>query len=239
MQAACLDEPVEVGGLTPLTTVDYPGELAAAVFLRGCPWRCGYCHNSELLARSGKSTSTPRWPWIINFLQRRRGLLDAVVFSGGEPTLQAGLGTALEQVRELGFKIGLHTAGIYPERLRKVLPLLDWVGVDIKSGRAQYDTITGVRGSSERAWRSIELVLESGLAAEFRTTLHPDLLGLPQMTALVNELRGIGIDSLVIQKCITDRCRDPALRQAAQPLPQPGCLEQLGDEFASISLRNF
>ena len=239
MKAAYRDDPVEVGGLAPLTSLDYPGELAAVVFLRGCPWRCGYCHNPELMTRQGKAASAPSWSRVIEFLQRRQGLLDAVVFSGGEPTLQSGLGKALRQVRELGVKTGLHTAGIYPERLRKGLPLLDWVGIDIKSARAHYAAITGVRGSGERAWRSIELVRDSGVAAEYRTTLHPDLLGAAQLTALADELRDHGIDSLVVQNCTTGRCRDPALRQVSQPLPGPEFFERLGDGFASISLRNF
>ena len=79
------------------------------------------------------------------------GLLDAVVFSGGEPTLQAGLLDAMLEVRELGFKIGLHTAGMYPQRLAAILPLMDWVGMDVKAPFADYARITGTPGSGERA----------------------------------------------------------------------------------------
>jgi len=237
MKNAWRDNPVEVGGLTPLTTVDYPGELAAVLFLQGCPWRCGYCHNPELVARH--SHSALAWPRVIEFLERRRGLLDAVVFSGGEPTLQSGLGEALRQVRSLGFRTGLHTAGIYPDRLREVLPLLDWVGMDIKSSRAQYDSITGVPGSGQRAWASAALLLDSGLECEFRTTLHPDLLNPEQLSKLADELGEIGVDSLVLQKCVTARCREPALRQATRPLPDPGFLAGFADRFERFSLRNF
>ncbi len=237
MKNACRDSPLEVGGLTPLTTVDYPGELAAVLFLQGCPWRCGYCHNAELLARRGNPTLA--WPRIIEFLERRRGLLDAVVFSGGEPTLQTGLGEALRQVRALGFKTGLHTAGIYPWRLREILPLLDWVGMDIKSPRALYASITGVPDSQRRAWASIELLLDSGLECEFRCTLHPDLLNPQALTKLADELDQAGVKSLVLQKCVTDRCREPALRQATQPLPDAGLLASLAGRFEQFSLRNF
>ena len=228
---------LEVGGLTPLTTVDYPGELAAVVFLQGCPWRCGYCHNPELMTRRGNPALA--WPRVIEFLERRRGLLDAVVFSGGEPTLHRGLGDALRQVRSLGFKTGLHTAGAYPDRLRELLPLLDWVGMDIKSPCAQYPAITGVRGSGRRAWASIELLLDSGLECEFRTTLHPNLLNPAQLEQLADELGAIGVDSLVLQKCVTERCRDPALRQPTRPLPDAHFLASLGERFEQFSLRNF
>ena len=106
---------LEVGGLLPLSTTDFPDRLSAVVFLQGCPWRCRYCHNPELQARA--STGELAWRTVLDFLDRRAGLLDAVVFSGGEPTLQAGLARAVEDVRRRGFAAGLHTAGIYPRRL--------------------------------------------------------------------------------------------------------------------------
>ena len=92
---------LRIGGITPLTTIDFPGRLAAVLYCQGCPWRCSYCHNPELL-----DATTPAemdWPQALAFLRKRQGLLDGVVFSGGEPTLQAGLPQALEQVRALGF----------------------------------------------------------------------------------------------------------------------------------------
>ncbi|WP_295886335.1 anaerobic ribonucleoside-triphosphate reductase activating protein, partial [uncultured Thiohalocapsa sp.] len=100
---------LRLGGLTPLTSLDYPGELAAVVYCRGCPWRCPYCHNADLQDAHGPSE--PTWPEVLDFLARRRGLLDAVVFSGGEPTAQRALGAAMAEVRAMGFKVGLHTGG--------------------------------------------------------------------------------------------------------------------------------
>ena len=132
---------LRIGGITPLTTTDFPGRLAAVLYCQGCPWRCSYCHNPELL-----DATTPAemdWPQVLAFLRKRQGLLDGVVFSGGEPTLQAGLPQALEQVRALGFATALHTGGMYPERLAAVLPLLDWVGLDIKGPEHRYADITG------------------------------------------------------------------------------------------------
>lgn len=111
---------LEIGGLTPLTTIDFPGRLAAVVFCQGCPWRCGYCQNAHLIPPSAEK----RVPWadVLAFLERRRGLLEGVVFSGGEPTLQAGLPEALRQVRDLGFATGLHTAGPSPSPPRSPGP---------------------------------------------------------------------------------------------------------------------
>ncbi|WP_296755919.1 anaerobic ribonucleoside-triphosphate reductase activating protein, partial [Thiobacillus sp.] len=148
---------LRVGGLTPLSTTDWPGLLAAVVFCQGCPWRCGYCHNPDLIPPRG-ADEIP-WEEVLAFLRRRQGLLDGVVFSGGEPTLQAALPDAMRAARGLGFKIGLHTGGMYPGRLAAVLPLVDWVGLDVKAPFADYAGITGVAESGTRARESLEQVL--------------------------------------------------------------------------------
>jgi len=164
---------LKVGGLTRCTTIDYPGELAAVIFCRGCPWRCAYCHNRHLI--SEQADTTIRWEEIIKFLQRRRGLLDAVVFSGGEPTMQPGLHGAIQTVKGLGYKVGLHTAGAFPRVIEQALPLTDWVGMDIKAPFGEYERITGIPGSGEAARTSSELVRQSGVRHQFRTTLDPFL----------------------------------------------------------------
>ncbi|KRT54351.1 anaerobic ribonucleoside-triphosphate reductase activating protein [endosymbiont of Ridgeia piscesae] len=190
---------LRVGGLTPLTTVDYPGELAAVIFCQGCPWRCHYCHNPDLLPR--QSEQQIPWDQILAFLQTRRGLLDAVVFSGGEPTLQRGLPDAIGQVKAMGFKVGLHSAGPYPERLRELLPLLDWIGLDIKALPEDYAGLTGVRQSGERAWESAALVIESGLPHQIRTTLDPALFTEAKQQRLLERLRQLGPFKHSFQVC--------------------------------------
>jgi len=200
-----------VSGLTPLTTIDYPGELAAVVFLQGCPWSCGYCQNSGLIP----STKDSILSWendIISFLEQRKGLLDAVVFSGGEPTLQKGLMDAMKQVRAMGYKVGLHSAGIYPDRLKKLLPFIDWVGLDIKAAKENYPTITNTAGSGERAWESAQIVINSGVDHEFRVTVHPDLLNLDQVSQLEKELLQLGATQYMFQPCVTQRCLDKKLQ---------------------------
>jgi pyruvate formate lyase activating enzyme len=158
---------LRVGGLTRLSATDYPGKLAAVVFCQGCAWRCGYCHNPELQRpRSGAEIA---WPEVRTFLMRRRGLLDAVVFSGGEPTQQRGLERAMREVKAMGFLVGLHTAGIVPWRLGKVLPLVDWVAMDVKAKLDEHETVTRVKGSGSRARESRERIAASGVACEFHT----------------------------------------------------------------------
>ena len=108
----------------PLPTLDWPGKFVAVVFIQGCPWRCGYCHNPHLQLR--RAHNPVLWQHVIGLLKRRVGLIDAVVFSGGEATSDPALRTAILNARALGFAIGLHTAGVYPKRLAEVLPLVDW-----------------------------------------------------------------------------------------------------------------
>ena len=236
MKNRATPDPVEIGGMTPLTTIDFPGELAAVLFLQGCPWRCGYCHNGDLIPR--KNENGLPWKQVVNFLGKRRNLLDAVVFSGGEPTLHVNLEQAVRQVKDMGYKIGLHTAGIYPERLRALLPMLDWVGMDIKSARADYEKITGVRDSAARAWRSAELILDSNVAYEFRTTIHPDMFTNSNVTALVDELSAANIDNYVIQECIIKYCRDNCLRQVSNYGTDSKFFEQFANRFKQFKVRH-
>jgi pyruvate formate lyase activating enzyme len=190
---------VSIGGLTPLTTIDFPGRLAAVVYLRGCPWRCSYCHNRSLLAPHRSATDLC-WRQTYAFLERRRGLLDAVVFSGGEPTSQRALSDAIVEARDLGFEVGLHTGGPYPNRLRRLLPLLDWVGMDIKAPFDHYERITGVAGSGAKARQSARCLLASGVPHEFRTTLDTALLSAPEVLRTAQQLAELGVRRYVLQR---------------------------------------
>lgn len=192
--------PLEIGGITAFTTVDFPDHLAAVVFCQGCPWRCRYCHNQHLQPR--RSASVTRWTWerLEAFLDDRRGLLEAVVFSGGEPTAQPALGKAVQAVHDMGFLVGLHTAGIYPERLRALLPLIDWVGLDIKAPfDGRYDRVTGRPRSADPVERSLEMVQSSGVAYQLRTTIHPDLLGPADCEKIERDMRRRGAGPVVWQ----------------------------------------
>lgn len=209
---------LRIGGLTPLTTIDYPGELAAVVFCQGCPWRCRYCHNGHLVEPGNDAQMA--WDEVLGFLRQRRGLLDAVVFSGGEPTLQRDLPQAIGQVRSMGFKVGLHTAGCYPERLLRMLPLLDWVGLDIKALPEDYPALTGVPGSGERALQSLDRLIESGVAHELRVTVHERLLRTERLSLLLGRLTGRGAERVVLQACRTGQMLDPGLGDSTVPWGQ-------------------
>jgi len=227
---------LRVGGLTPLSTSDWPGKLAAVVFCQGCPWRCGYCHNPGLIPARGESEIP--WDDVLAFMHRRQGLLDGVVFSGGEPTAQADLLEAMREVRALGFKIGLHTGGAYPQHLAALLPLVDWVGFDVKAPFADYPRVTGAAGSGERALISVQQVLASGVDHELRTTVHPALLTDTELVSLGRDLAARGAKHYVIQGFRSQGCGNEALCQnTARDRPLRDLGEELAGLFEAFSVR--
>lgn len=204
---------IRVGGLVPFSTTDWPGRLAAVVFTQGCPWRCGYCHNPHLIPAQGAEASD--WPSVLAWLATRRGLLEAVVFSGGEPTAQATLADALRDVRKLGFRTGLHTGGIYPRKLPALLPHLDWVGLDVKAPSGAYQRVTGVPGSGLGAFVALALLQQAGVAHEVRTTVHFDLTPPAMIEQLACDLAAVGVREWVLQPFRPQGCASEALNASA------------------------
>ena len=228
--------PLKVGGYTPFSTTDYPGQLAAVVFVQGCPWRCGYCHNPPLQERIRDSPLS--WSALLAGLERRVGLLDAVVFCGGEATMDPALGTAIQQVRALGFKAGLETACIYPDRLKKVLPSLDWVGFDVKAPFDRSADITGVGGSGEPARKCVEAILASGVDYECRTTVHPAQLPPSVLIELAGTLAGMGVVNYVLQEFRATGCDNEALVAAAiAGYPGEDTLAKIAPMFPRFAIR--
>jgi pyruvate formate lyase activating enzyme len=200
---------LQVGGFVPFTTVDYPGHLAAVVFCQGCVWRCRYCHNPHLQPFDG---GRQIWENVLSILAERKNFLEAVVFSGGEPTAQACLPGAMRAVKDLGFKIGLHTAGIFPDLLADILPLVDWVGLDVKAPfDERYDRITQKKQSFEAPAESLRLLLASGVNYELRTTVHPDLLAPADLADISSTLESLGTSPTNIQPFRPEGCADSLL----------------------------
>lgn len=228
-------QPLKLGGVVPFSATDFPGRLSLVVFVQGCPWRCGYCHNPHLQLRG--DASAVAWPAVVERLRRRVGLIDAVVFSGGEPTIDPALEAAMQQVRALGFAVGLHTAGAYPQRLAQVLRLVDWVGLDIKAPACGYDGITRVAGSAHNAFASARLLLDSGVAHEFRTTIHPALHSEPDLLQLARTLSGMGVRNYALQLFRPTGCADPALPPVAGGFPGADLLQRMAGLFTNFTLR--
>jgi pyruvate formate lyase activating enzyme len=176
------------------------------------------------------------WAGVYATLQRRVGLLDGVVFSGGEPTLDRRLGAAIEQVRALGHKAALHTAGIYPDRLAELLPHLDWVGFDLKTGFGDYDMLTRSRGSAASVRRALDHLLASGVDHELRTTYHPQWVSDAVLREMARWLKKLGVRHWVLQPW---RAHDDGAAALAPSWhwPADALLHELRDAVPALTLR--
>lgn len=239
--SACLGtrlntRPLKVGGITPFSATDYPGKFAAVIFVQGCPWRCAYCHNPHLQARTKESPHD--WAQLLDFLRSRVGLIDAVVFSGGEPTIDPALPSAIQEVRRLGFLVGLHTACVYPERLREILPMLDWVGFDIKIAFERYPEITTAAASGAPALECLKLIIASGIAHECRTSIHPALHSESEILHLAEHLARLGVTNYALQIVRARGCTDKTFENTVSTAyPQPQLLEKITPLFKQFTLR--
>lgn len=165
---------MKICGVQKLALVDYPGKLAATVFTGGCNLRCPFCHNALLVTRLDESPAEYDPAEVLAFLKTRRGLLDGVVISGGEPLTQPGLEDFIRAVRDLGFSVKLDTNGAFPERLGALLDsrLLDYVAMDIKNSPEKYPQTVGIPGFDPAPVRkSAAALMAGGVPFEFRTTL--------------------------------------------------------------------
>ncbi|MDO5700164.1 MAG: anaerobic ribonucleoside-triphosphate reductase activating protein [Bowdeniella nasicola] len=192
-----------IAGVSPLSTVDWPGQLVATVFVQGCPWRCTYCHNTSLL--DCRIPGSVPFEEVLELLRRRRGLLDGVVFSGGEATRHPALPAAMRVVRELGYGVGLHTGGAYPARLREISDLVTWVGFDVKGLPEDYPRVAGAPiRSGERAWTALgELAgqrQDGTPEIEVRLTVYPGSHSVRAVRECASRARDLGAQGFALQQ---------------------------------------
>lgn len=179
-------------GLQKLSLVDFPGKVAATVFTGGCDLRCPFCHNAPLVL-PGRGTSALDAGGVLDFLASRRGLLDGMVLSGGEPLLQPDAADFLAEVKAMGFAVKLDTNGCHPDALADILDrrLADYVAMDIKNSLEKYPWTVGVPGfDTAPVERSARLLMEGPADYEFRTTLVRPFHEVGDMETIGRWLRG-------------------------------------------------
>lgn len=163
-----------LGGVHTLTLLDYPGKVACIVFTAGCNMRCGYCHNPEMVLPEMIRCRKDFIPvdTFFNFLETRKGFLEGVVISGGEPTIHPGLERFIKKIKDKGFLVKLDTNGSHPEVLRSLISqrLLDYVAMDVKTTPPKYEKLTLLRGIWQNLYQSYKILLESEIEFELRTT---------------------------------------------------------------------
>ena len=175
--------------IPPFTHLDYPGKLAAIAWFVGCNMRCMYCYNSDIVfAKEGRYTIDD----LLAFLERRKGLLDGVVLSGGEPTLQ-NLEPVCREIKAMGFAVKLDTNGLYPERVKVLVAkgLVDYIALDFKAENAKFGYITG-SGQYLRFSETLDYLIAEDFDFEVRTTVHPDLLQPEEINNMMRELQRRG-----------------------------------------------
>ncbi len=170
---------MHINGLQKLTLLDFPGKMAATVFLGGCNFRCPFCHNASLaLPERVKTNNIISREEFFSFLKKRVGILEGVCISGGEPTLYNELPSFISEIRQMGFSVKLDTNGYNPQMLEEILEhgLVDYVAMDIKNSKEKYALTTGIPNFDiNRIERSAKILMEGGINFEFRTTLVKEL----------------------------------------------------------------
>lgn len=225
-------------GLVPFTTIDFPNYLAAVIFFQGCPLRCPFCHNPNLQSVE-LSEPSMSWAEILAFLEQRKKRLDGVVLSGGEPLMQPEITSIIQTIKSMGFRVAIHTSGVYTKQFQNILPLLDWVGFDVKAPAAKYDVLTGRKGLYSVVWESLKELVHSGVAYEVRTTLDPRYLTIEDVYQLSQELQTAGVQTYTLQKYRTfDADKNPPSAQAVHSFfEDENLLSVLKSRFSSFRYR--
>ncbi|MGZ6235780.1 MAG: anaerobic ribonucleoside-triphosphate reductase activating protein [Syntrophales bacterium] len=196
-----------IGGLQKVSLIEYPGKISAIAFTQGCNFRCPYCHNPELvdpdLYRECLSEEG-----VLSFLQKRKGKLDALTITGGEPTIQVDLLDFIKCVKNIGYLIKLDTNGSCPEVLERLIGgrLVDYIAMDIKGPLHKYRTVTRSKIDEDKIRQSIEIIMKSGMPYEFRTTVPKRLLDVDDLLEMGMLLKNAGC--YILQQFIPTRTLD-------------------------------
>ncbi len=203
---------IRMAGILDLSTIDFPGKLCSVLFLTGCPFRCPYCHNHPLIAARGEERGAEE---IVRAL-RENYLVDGVCITGGEPTMQdiTGLVRAL---KEAGLAVKLDTNGYYPPRLKDLLEWVDYVAIDVKTTPEKYGELTGRKDAWQRVEESLEILSESGVDWEARTTVVPGLVWREEVQRIGEILRHYEPVVYALQQFSNENPLDPQLKDVSPP----------------------
>lgn len=214
---------MRIAGFEPLTLIDYPGKLAAIVFTPGCVLRCPFCHNPELIeAREKKSPffHVSHENEFFTLLENRRGKLDGVVITGGEPTLHADLLDFVRHVKDMGFLVKLDSNGVFPDIIEHIIStgLVDYWAMDIKHAPDKYHLASGRTNIPLTNFqRSVRLIMDSGVPYEFRTTVVPGIHEEADFDAIGEWIHGA--PSYYLQAFRDIKIYDPSLAETVRKHP--------------------
>lgn len=201
-----------IGGFQKFSLIDYPGKICAIVFTQGCNFRCPFCHNPELVNPELFQGLIPEGE-VLSFLERRKGKLDAIEITGGEPTLQPDLIDFIEKIKELGFLVKLDSNGSNPEMLKRLikLKLVDYISMDVKAPLERYQEITKSNIDADKIKQSIGLIMASGLDYELRTTVVKSQLTPDDILEIGKLIRGAKV--YILQRFVPSKTLNPKFLQ--------------------------
>ena len=166
---------MKIGGLRKTSLLDYPDTISAIIWTVGCDFRCPFCYNKDIVL--GNVELIPEEE-VLSFLKKRFGMLEGLVITGGEPFMQKDIIQFCEKIKKIGYLIKIDTNGMYPKKLRELIikKLVDYIAMDVKAPKKKYDTLTNVKTNIKKIEKSIEIIKNSTVDYEFRTTIVPTLL---------------------------------------------------------------
>lgn len=231
---------IQIGGLVSFTTIDFPGRLAAVLFLHGCPVRCAYCSNPHLIdVADGEYDAEKVFEWI----KSRRGKLEGIVFSGGEALMQGDATIEyMRRVKALGFDIGLHTNGFYPDTLKRAADTVDWVGLDYKATRDKYPDLTGQHIAYDHMIQSLDAWIATGRGLEVRTTCDPRFVTKSDLLEIARDCARRGARNFAVQKYVPHfedkACPQTTAAQRAQFFNDDTLRGQINALFDTVAWRD-
>ncbi|HBB05059.1 MAG TPA: anaerobic ribonucleoside-triphosphate reductase activating protein [Firmicutes bacterium] len=229
---------MDFSGWEKLSLLDFDEHISTTLFVAGCDFRCPFCHNSSLVLAPGKA---PRIPWqeIMNYLSKRKGILDAVCISGGEPTMMEDLKEKIGDIKSLGYEVKLDTNGSRPEVLQDLLDkkLIDYVAMDIKNSKEKYAMTSGVLLELSKVEKSIDILKSSQIPFEFRTTAILEYHSLRDFEEIGKWIKGA--PKYFIQRYIDN---ENCIRHGLHELPKEKALEAkalLEKNIGFVDLRGY
>ncbi len=222
------------GGIQKNSLIDYPGKVSCVLFLTGCNFACPYCHNPNLARGTPPRADRIPFETVYTFLESRRGLLEGVVLSGGEPTLHNAIGEICSRIKQLGYPIKLDTNGSRPEVLSRLISTgcVDYVAMDVKAPLSRYNPVITARDVSTQIKASIRLIMSSGLAYEFRTTCMQPLAGPDTIVDIANSIQGAR--KYVLQMFNPSRVLNPDFFKRHRVQPDMLDLEKMHKKVAPL-----
>jgi len=205
---------MKIKGFIKNTFIEYPGKIAAMIFLPNCNFRCSFCFNPELISDSDKIKDIDEKE-VFEFLEKQKKWIDAVIISGGEPTLHKDLPDFIKKIKAMGYLVRIYTNGTNPEMLKQLIDkkMIDSIAMDVKAPLTEesYEAITNVKGLIEKVKKSISLIMDSEIDYEFRTTVVPTMHSEKDIEEIAKYVKNA--NSLILQKFLPENALDSKLKK--------------------------